>query len=184
MPADGHSRPAELLLETQKFRVERIHFTDAAGRPQSKEVVRHPGAVAILPILDDGRLCLIRNVRRAVGETLIEVPAGTLDPSETPQACAFRELTEETGYVAEQLQPLGWFYKSPGILDERMHLFLATKLTLKSQNLMPDEQIENLIVSLDDALVMIDAGDIHEAKTIVAVLRYARLRVGGDSVGD
>lgn len=176
MPASGQP-PAELLLETEKFRVERIHFVDPHGHPQSKAVVRHPGAVAILPILDDGRICLIRNLRRAVGETLIEVPAGTLEPGEPPNACALRELTEETGFVAGELASLGWFYKSPGILDERMYLFLATKLTQQAKNLMPDEQIENLIVSLDEAIAMIDTGEIHEAKTIVAILRYAR-RIG------
>jgi ADP-ribose pyrophosphatase len=176
MPADSHTAKPELLLATKKFRVERIHFADAAGRPQSKEVVRHPGAVAILPVQGDGQICLIRNLRRTVNETLIEVPAGTLDPGESPDACARRELTEETGYVAGELHSLGWFYISPGILDERIHLFVATELTKQSQNLMPDEQIENLILPLDDALAMIETGEIHEAKTIVALLRFARLK--------
>lgn len=178
MPADGQSPATEVLLVGKKFRVERIQFTDHAGRTQTKEVVRHPGAVAILPVLDDGRICLIRNVRPTVNDTLVEVPAGTLDPGEAIEACAFRELTEETGFAAGEMKSLGWFYMSPGILDERIHLFLATRLVMETKNLMPDEQIENLIVSLDEALAMIDRGEIHEAKTMVALLRYAR-RKGG-----
>jgi ADP-ribose pyrophosphatase len=176
MPADGQRASPDLLLQTRKFRVERVYFSDASGQPQTKEVIRHPGAVAILPILNDGRLCLIRNLRRTVGETLIEVPAGTLDPGEATEQCARRELAEETGFVAGIVRSLGWFYISPGILDERIHLFLATQLSQQSPNLMPDEQIENFLVSLDDALTMIDSGEIHEAKTMVALLRYARLK--------
>ncbi|MCA9267381.1 MAG: NUDIX hydrolase [Planctomycetales bacterium] len=161
----------EVLLTTPKFRVERLEFTDAGGQPGSKAVVRHPGAVVIVPLLDDGRIGLIRNRRLTVDETLIELPAGTLDPGEDPAACAARELQEETGWQAARLESKGWFYLSPGILDEKMHLFVASELTEVGQNLMPDEQIETYVVSRDEALAMIKSGEIHDAKTQLGLLR-------------
>ncbi len=170
----GQSTPPnpELLLETPRFRVERVYYDDAHGQRSTKDVIRHPGAVVVLPVLGDGRICLIRNRRVTVGETLWEAPAGTLDPPESPAACAARELQEETGYVAGRMDALGWFYLSPGIIDERMHLFIAAELTAGEANRMPDEQIENAIVTYDDALAMIRDGTIHDAKTIVALLRF------------
>lgn len=173
MPQDptNPSSP-ELLLETPRFRVERLSYRDAQGQRRSKDVIRHPGAVVVLPVLDDGRICLIRNCRITVGETLWEAPAGTLDPPESPANCAARELQEETGYLAGRMDSLGWFYLSPGIIDERMHLFIAAELTAGKANRMADEQIENAVVTYDDALAMIRDGTIHDAKTIVALLRF------------
>ncbi len=159
------------LLRADRFWIERIGYEDLQGARRWKDVVRHPGAAVIVPVLEGGRVCLIRNRRVTVGETLLEVPAGTLDPDEPPEQCARRELEEETGYVAGEMTSLGWFYVSPGILDERMHLFAATGLRLSSPNRMPDESIENEIVTYEQSLAMIESGEIHDAKTIVALLR-------------
>src|SRR5207249_563268 len=95
------------------------------GRPYRRDVVLHPGAVVILPLLDGGRVVLLRNHRHAVGRELWEVPAGTLEPPEPPEACAARELTEETGYRARKWTKLSEFYPSPGVLSEKMYLFAA-----------------------------------------------------------
>jgi ADP-ribose pyrophosphatase len=160
----------QLLLETKRFRVVRI-FPE---RLPPREVVRHPGAVTILPLLEDGRICLIQNYRASVDRTLIELPAGTLEPSESPKQTAARELTEETGFVAGNLQSLHEYYLSPGVLDERMHVFVATELSLDKPNREPDERIENLVVSIDEALAMVRDQRIQDAKTIASLLFYDR----------
>ena len=160
-----------LLLRADRFHVERIGWDDPQGVRRWKDVVRHPGAVVILPVLDDDRICLIRNKRVSVDEMLLEVPAGTLDPGESPRQCAQRELEEETGYVAGEMDSLGWFYVSPGILDEKMHLFVASRLAPGSPNRMPDENIENHLITYEEAMKLLDTCEIHDAKTMIALLR-------------
>jgi ADP-ribose pyrophosphatase len=162
------------LLETRRFRVV-ITREEATGK--QREVIRHPGAVAILPLLDDGRVCLVRNRRLSVDEELIELPAGTLEPGEDPQATAARELAEETGYQAEVIQHIHSFFLSPGILDERMHLFVAQGLRPGETNLQPDEEIHNLLVRWDEAVQMALDGRIHDAKSLIGLLYYDRTRI-------
>lgn len=169
------SSDEELLLEGSRFRVVRIVQPTRRG-PRPREVVRHPGAVTILPLLDDGRVCLIRNFRPAVDRSLIELPAGTLEPNEPPQQTARRELVEETGFRAETLTPLGEFFLSPGILDERMHVFVATGLTAGEAEREPGEIIENLVVPWSEAMQLVERGEIEDAKTLVALLSYDRRR--------
>lgn len=166
----------EILLQASRFRVVRVPQAGAPESGEMREIVRHPGAVTILPLVDSDRICLIKNHRVSVGKTLIELPAGTLEPGEDPRETAVRELSEETGYRAGRLEPLSEFYLSPGILDERMHLFLADELTAGKTDHQPDEQIENHVVALDEALSMIHRGEIEDAKTIVGLLFYDRLR--------
>ena len=165
----------QVVYEGRRIRLE-IHHLDQerTGKRLRKEVVVHPGAVVILPFLDDGRLLLIRNRRYTVGETLIELPAGTLEKSEDPINCAGRELLEETGYLARRMKPLPGFYASPGILTERMHLFAAYDLAHQGQALEADEEIEVLPTRLADAVEMIRTGQIQDAKTIAAILMYER----------
>lgn len=170
--------PERLLLETSRFRVVEAEQLAKDGSSRQRQIVRHPGAVVILPLLDDGRICLIRNFRIAVGQTLIELPAGTLEPNEPPIATAGRELIEETGYRAARIEPLREFFLSPGILDERMHLFVATGLTLGETAREPGEEIENLLVDWPAALGMIAKGEIQDAKTIVGLLLGDRMRQG------
>ncbi len=161
------------ILAARRFRVVRIRER-IGERETSREVVRHPGAVTILPVFDDGRVCLIRNYRVAVDEELIELPAGTLEPDEDPRTTAERELIEETGYRAAKWEKLHEFFLSPGILDERMHVYVATQLTGGSPARELGEQIENLIVPFDEAMQMVEDGRIHDAKTMVALLLYGR----------
>jgi ADP-ribose pyrophosphatase len=170
----------QILYEGRKIRLELHHLDQQlTGRRLRKEVVVHPGAVVILGFLPDDRLLLIRNRRYAVGETLIELPAGTLEKGEDPMNCAGRELLEETGYLARRLKPLPGFYASPGILTERMHLFAAYDLTHQGQALEADEEIEVLPTPLPDAIEMIRDGEIQDAKTIAGILMYDRFHAPG-----
>jgi ADP-ribose pyrophosphatase len=167
---------SEILLETERFRVVRQRRMLANGREFVRDTVQHPGSVVILPLLDDGRVCLLRNYRLAVGTTLIELPAGTLDRDEAPAATAARELTEETGYTAARLEPLTELLMSPGILHERMHVFVATGLSPGEPQLEAGEEIEPVLVAWDEALAMVDDGRIEDAKTVAALLLYDRLQ--------
>lgn len=158
------------LLSTPRFSVHRVTRPLPDGSTHQREIIRHRGCVVVIPRLEPQHVCLIRNHRVAVGETLVELPAGTLDAGESPADCAERELIEETGYRPGRLQYLTSFFAAPGILDERMHLFLATELTAGSPQREKGEEIENLVVPWDDALGMIERGEIRDAKSIVGLL--------------
>ncbi len=145
------------------------------------QFVEHPGSAAILPLVDDDHICLIRSRRLTVGETLLEIPAGTREPNENPLETAYRELTEETGYRAERIEELLSYYASPGILSERMYVYVAQGITPGLPAREANEDIENLVVSWDEALAMIDRGEIHDGKTIVAILMYEWRRRKGAS---
>ncbi len=170
------SETENILFRSNRFHVEEVTESLRDGTQSSRHVVRHPGAVAIVPVLDDGRVCLIRNRRVSVDRQLIEIPAGTLEPPEDPKQAAFRELTEETGYRASTMTELHSFLLSPGIMDERMHLYVATGLEAGSQELELDEYIENLVVPLEEAMTMCYDGRIEDAKTLVGLMRYAHYR--------
>lgn len=143
-----------------------------AGGTVEREVVIHPGAVIILPVLADGRIVLIRNRRHTVQDVLLELPAGTLEKGEDPAVCAARELTEETGYTAEKITPFGWFFTSPGVLTEKMYSFVATGLTAGSQDLDENEQIEPQVFTREELLALIQKNQIVDAKTIATLLKY------------
>jgi ADP-ribose pyrophosphatase len=151
-----------------------LSWTDGAGRRVEREVVRHPGAVLVVPQLDDGRVVLIRNFRVAVDQALWELPAGSLGPGEDPRRAAARELAEETGYVAEAVDPLGEFYTSPGFCDELMRVYCARGLRPAAQRLEPGEEIEVRVLPLAEALRMIDDGRIRDGKTIAGLLLWVR----------
>lgn len=174
------SQPEELLV-TRIFRVVRRRQRGSDGREHVRDVVEHPGAVTILPILDDGRVCLIRNLRVAVGKTLVELPAGTLEPGEDPAVTARRELAEETGYRSASVERLREFFMSPGILSERMHLYLARGLQPGTTALEPGEQIETLVVPWSEAMRMAFDGTIEDAKTLIGLLHYDHLRRNPDA---
>ena len=165
--------PPQTLLESRIFRVERIQTVGRSGATLDRDVIRHPGAVAIVPVLDDGQLCLIRNVRPTVGKTLIEIPAGTLEVGEDPAKCAYRELIEETGYRAATIRPLIELYTSPGIMDERMYVFVATDLTPGEMALEDGEEIDVFTAPLEEVLAMIRRGEVEDGKTVAAVMLYA-----------
>jgi ADP-ribose pyrophosphatase len=163
-----------LLLENRRFKVVEKTVTRPDGQVASVQFVRHGGSVAILPVLDDGRLCLIRSRRLTVDETLIEVPAGTREPNELPLETARRELAEETGYRAETFDELVSYYPSPGVMSERMWIYIARGLKEGPPAREANEEIENLLVSWDEALAMVDRGEIHDGKTLIAILMYQR----------
>lgn len=160
----------EHLLTAQRFKVERLQERDKDGKIRAREVVRHSGAVTVLPIVDEKHICLIRSWRVAVEETLIEIPAGTLEPNEDPAECARRELIEETGYRAGKIEFVQSFFLSPGILDEKMHLFMAKDLTPGETALEPGERIENWIMTWDEALELARTGKIRDSKTLTGLL--------------
>lgn len=133
------------------------------------EVVRHPGAAAVVPLKADGTVVLIRQYRLAAGGFIYEVPAGKLHPGEDPQQCAVRELEEEIGYRPARMDKLATFFTAPGFTDEVMHLFKATGLTPGAQKLDHDEVLEVVELSLKEAIELINDGTIRDAKTIVGL---------------
>ncbi len=166
----------EVLLTTRRFRVVRHVEQNPDGTTHVKDTIEHPGAVTIIPLLDNGQVCLIRNDRVAVGRTLVELPAGTLEPGEDPAVTASRELWEETGYRARILEKLIEFYMSPGIISERMHVFVARGLVAGDAAREAGEKIENFVVSWPEAMQMVSDGTIQDAKTLVGLLYYDRVR--------
>lgn len=171
-PSSGKIHSSELLLTASRFQVWRLEQRLADGSSHAREVVKHPGAVVVLPILDDGRICLIRNYRIAVDRELLELPAGTLEVNEAPHRTAERELIEETGYRAGRIRPLCAFFMSPGILDERMHAFVATELTAGPSALEAGEEIENHLVSPVELQALLREGQIQDAKSLSTLLYY------------
>lgn len=163
----------EQLLRCRKFDVVREHVTGRDGQLHSREYVVHPGAVVVLPMLDEGRCLVLRQVRPAVGGSLWELPAGTLDvPGEPIERAALRELEEETGYAATRMERLCAFYPSPGIMSEKITAFVAHDLTRTKQNHGPTEQIEVEQRELSELLTMIRDGRIEDGKTILTILWY------------
>ena len=166
------------LLQCTTFRVVEFDFETADGTQGKYQVVEHPGAAVIVPVLDDGRVVLIRNTRWSVDQELLELPAGTLEPGEPPLECAARELTEETGYVASRLEPLVSFYATPGICTERMHGFIATGLREASQSLDPTEQIVVAPTTSERVSELIANGQIQDGKTLSLLLYWQHVYRG------
>ncbi|MBU6275216.1 MAG: NUDIX hydrolase [Planctomycetes bacterium] len=177
------SRPADVLFEGRRFRVVRVVQHCADGTLHERQVVDHPGSVVVIPVTPSGNVCLVEVARVAVGATLLELPAGTLDRPEPPAAAAARELVEETGYRAGTITALGAFWMSPGILRERMHLFVAEGLVAGPQELEPGEEIRTREVSIDEAVAMCLDGRIEDAKSIAGLLVFDRHRMSGPPVG-
>ena len=146
------------------------------GRRARLDLIRHPGASAVVPFLSDDEILLIRQYRYAAGGEIYEVPAGKLDPGETPEACARRELEEETGYRADRLEPLAQILTTPGFTDERIHLFAAHGLSAGSQSLDDDELIELVPMPLAEALEMVWSDAMPDAKSGLALLHAAHRR--------
>jgi ADP-ribose pyrophosphatase len=151
-------------------------FRRADGTEAEREVVVHPGAVALVPLVDDQHVCLVENQRYAVGKTLLEVPAGTIDPGETPESTAERELVEETGYRAGRIKFIRDWFVSPGFLTEKMYLFLCEDLVAGPTELEPDEKLRPIVLRWEDALAMALDGRIEDGKSIVALLICDQLR--------
>ena len=146
------------------------------GKTRTREHLHHPGGVAILALDSEGRIPMVRQYRHPIAEVTLEIPAGKLDkmPGETPEHAAARELREETGMISSAIQPLGFIYPSPGVVDERLWLFLATDLSRAEQDLDDDEFIHVQWVPKEELSARIASGEITDAKGICAFTR-ARL---------
>lgn len=155
------------------LRVDQVSFP--GGKTGFREVVEYAGAVAIVPVDAEGQLLLVRQYRYAVGKTLLELPAGKLEPCEDIQASASRELLEETGHEAVNLKHLISFFSTPGFTNEKLHIFLATGLKLKEQNLDEDEFIDVIQVPFEKAVDMIWKGEICDAKSVAGILAAYQL---------
>ncbi len=166
----------EIVHRGRKIQVGVDRSVGAGGQPIQRDVVLHPGAVAILPLVDREHLCLLRNHRFILNEELWEIPAGTLEVGEAVEAAAVRELAEETGYRANRWSKALEFFPSPGILSERTHLFVASELTAGVMRPEADEQLEPHVVAWTQALAWVRDGTIRDAKTLIALLWWQQRR--------
>lgn len=155
------------------LRIDTIRQPD--GREAKREIVVHNGAVCIVPVRDDGMVLLVRQFRLAAGQTLLEIPAGKREENEEPQACALRELEEETGYRAAELRPLYTAYLAPGYSTELMYAYLATGLSPGKTNPDEDEKLELVEIPLAEIESRVLAGEFADAKTIAALMVASRL---------
>jgi ADP-ribose pyrophosphatase len=146
-----------------------------------REVVRHPGSAVIIPVFEDESVALVRQYRHPAVRYLLEAPAGTLEDGERPEIGAARELEEELGYVAGKMQKLTEVFVSPGFLEEKMWIYLATDLTETKQNLDDDEVIEICRIPFTQALEMISDGEIEDSKTIIGLMLAAH-RIGSPTL--
>lgn len=147
------------------------------GKKAKRELIKHPGAVAIIAITDENKLVLVEQYRKALQRTIVEIPAGKLEEGEEPLECAKRELEEETGYECKSIELVTSFYTSPGFADEIVHVYLATGLTKKENaaGLDEDEFVNLLEWSLEEAQDAIETKQIYDAKTVFA-LQYLQLQ--------
>jgi ADP-ribose pyrophosphatase len=165
-----------IVYRGKKIQVALDESVTPEGVTIHRDVVLHPGAVAILPVVDAEHICLLRNHRFILDQVLWEIPAGTLEPGEAVDAAAVRELAEETGYQAGRWRKLLEFYPSPGVLSERTHLYVAHDLTPGTMRPEADEKLEPEIVPWEKALTWALDGTIRDAKSIIALLSWERLR--------
>lgn len=164
----------DVLVRGRKFDFVRAHVLGREGGSFAREYVRHPGAVLVVALKGDGSLVMVRNHRAAMDAWVLECCAGTLEPGERPEACAARELIEETGYRAGRLEPLGVFRTSPGLTDELMHAFVGIELEWVGSAPEADEWLEVVEVTAGDVGRMLDGGELVDAKTMLALLMAAR----------
>ncbi len=161
---------SKLLYDGRIIKLRRDTVTLPDGGSSTREVVEHPGAVAIVPVTADGRVVLVRQYRHAVGALTLEIPAGTLAPGEEPLSCAYRELEEETGYTAGSLQYLSSVYTTPGFTNEKIHLYVAGQLSEAKQSTDDDEFINVEIYTSEQIRSFINTGAICDAKSMLALL--------------
>lgn len=159
----------QTLFQGKLLRVERLTVRLPNGKQAQREIVRHPGAVALLALQGE-KVLLVRQYRKATESAFWEIPAGTLEPNESPAVCAQRELIEETGYRAQSLEPLQKFYTAPGFCDERIHLFCAQQLTPDNTlDKDPDEFLKVRAFTHPQTESLIQQGKICDAKTMLAL---------------
>jgi ADP-ribose pyrophosphatase len=169
---------SERVYAGRLLRIDRDRVELPNGRTTDLEMVRHPGAAAIVPFVSDDDILLVRQFRYAASGFILEVPAGTLNPGEAPEACARREVEEEVGHRAGRLDRTGAIYTTPGFTDEVIHLYVARDLVPVRQSLDHDEVLTVERLPFRRALEMIRTGDIVDAKSICALM-LARDRTAG-----
>jgi len=136
-----------------------------------REIVKHPGAVAVLAVTDEGKMLMVEQFRKPLEKTIIEIPAGKLEKGEDPFECAKRELLEETGYSCQKLDPIGSFYTSPGFADELIYLFFTDSLVKEGDQMTDEDEFLNVLeVSIDEAKELMRTEKIHDAKTAYGVM--------------
>ncbi len=141
------------------------------GKNSKREIVKHPGAVAVIPLTDDNKIVMVEQFRKPLEKAIVEIPAGKLEKGEDPELCAKRELEEETGYVCGEIEKLVSFYTSPGFADEILHIYAARKLSKIENPAIPDEDefVDVIELTLEEAQAYIADQKIHDAKTVYAV---------------
>jgi ADP-ribose pyrophosphatase len=157
------------IFEGRLVTLEVDRIVEPSGIEVEREILRHPGAAVLLPVTRERAVVLVKQYRYAAGEFLLEVPAGTIDPGEAPDETARRELVEETGYFPNRLEKVAEFFPSPGVLEELMHLYLATDLERREASPDDDESLEPVELSWDEALSLEIGKDVRDAKTIIAL---------------
>jgi ADP-ribose pyrophosphatase len=176
---------AEVIHRSPVFEVVRASVRFPDGNVADRSLIRHPGAVALIALDDEGRWLLVRQYRLAVAQELLEVPAGTLDPGETPETTAQRELREETGFAADSLERLGGTWMVPGYCNEYIHYFLATGLRFDPLDQDEDEHLSAPVpMTYDEVAEAVDEGRIQDAKTVAALWLYDRYRRRHHVAGD
>jgi len=155
------------------LRVDHVAWPD--GKTHLREVVEHRGAAAIVPVTQDKNVVLVRQYRYAVGTELLEIPAGTLEPGETPKECAVRELEEETGYKAREFKKIMEVFMVPGYSTEKITLYLAEGLVKSKMQTEEDEKITVETIPLDSALDKVRSGEICDAKSVCGLLRASEI---------
>ncbi|QAY66223.1 NUDIX domain-containing protein [Paenibacillus protaetiae] len=151
------------------------------GKTATREIVKHPGAAAVMALLD-GKLLVVEQFRKPLEKFQVEIPAGKLDPGEDPEAAAARELEEETGYRAEHLQLVSAFYTSPGFADEKLYLYFAERVVPGQSNPDEDEFLQVKAITLEEAEVYLAEGKISDAKTIMALYAWKLYKLTGQIV--
>lgn len=165
---------AEKIYDGKILKVHRDTVMLPNKREATREVVDHPGAVAVVPVLDDGRIVLVKQFRYPIGKVTLEIPAGKLDNNEDPADCVVRELREETGYVANQMSKLTSIYTAPGFSNEVIHIYIARGLVMDQVCPDEDEFVDVEIYTPEDIKTMIKNGRITDAKTLVGLLMVGR----------
>jgi len=143
------------------------------GKKACREYMEHPGAVAVLPFLDAGRIILVKQYRYPVKQLTYEIPAGKLDPGESVVACVKREMAEETGYRPKKVKSILSYWPTPAFSDEVIHIFVATDLVGAEQSPDEDEFIAPVVMPFNRALAMVKSGRIRDSKTVIALLAWA-----------
>jgi ADP-ribose pyrophosphatase len=166
----------ETIYDGRLFKLVKEKVRIYNGKEKTREIVVHPGAVALVVVDNEGKLILVRQYRRAAEKVLLEIPAGTREPNEDAETCAIRETQEETGYLPRKVERLGGFYSAPGFCTEYLHLYLLTDLSENHMDADDDENIEVVRLTVEEAIAAIARGEICDAKSICGILLYANRR--------